>query len=142
MSTNKTTTTIVIALVGLIAAFCGCFFNFFGVLWVWAAFGPQEASPGGRLVQGIVMLVVGLLIWAGAAVGIYFLWRRMQPPPEQKITVEQKIDLTGEVELEKLKCRNCGAELDKSSITVAEGAVVVSCPYCGTSYQVVEEPKW
>jgi DNA-directed RNA polymerase subunit RPC12/RpoP len=142
MSTNKTTSTMVITLVGLIAGFCGCFFNFFGVLWVWAAFGPQEASPGGRLTQGIVMLIVGLLIWAGAAVGIYLLWRRMQPPPEQKITVEQKIDLTGEVELEKLKCRNCGAELDKSSITVAEGAVVVSCPYCGASYQIVEEPKW
>jgi len=107
---------------------------FFGVLYLLAAFAADAANPGGRLVVGTILVGIGL--------GLIALIKLREPKPEQKITVEQKIDLTGEVELEKLKCRNCGAELDKSSITVAEGAVIVSCPYCGTSYQIVEEPKW
>jgi len=107
---------------------------FFGVLYLLAAFAADAANPGGRLVVGTILVGIGL--------GLIALIKLREPSPEQKITVEQKIDLTGEVELEKLRCRNCGAELDKSSITVAEGAVIVSCPYCGTSYQIVEEPKW
>ena len=54
----------------------------------------------------------------------------------------QKIDLSGDIELEKLKCQNCGGVLKKDSVTVREGAVFVDCPYCGVSYQMVEEPKW
>jgi DNA-directed RNA polymerase subunit RPC12/RpoP len=106
----------------------------FGVLYLLAAFAADTANPGGRLVVGAILVGIGL--------GLVALIKLREPKPERKITVEQKIDLTGEVELEKLKCRNCGAELDKSSITVTEGAVIVSCPYCGASYQIVEEPKW
>ena len=28
------------------------------------------------------------------------------------------------------------------SLSLAEGAVVVTCPYCSATYQIVEEPKW
>jgi transcription elongation factor Elf1 len=46
------------------------------------------------------------------------------------------------VDLETLKCRNCGAALDKSAVKVVAGAVMVTCPYCGTSYQIEEKPMW
>jgi predicted RNA-binding Zn-ribbon protein involved in translation (DUF1610 family) len=105
----------------------------FGVLFIWAAFGPE--SPPGWLLIGIVTVVIGL--------GIIALVKFREPkpagPPQE---IVQKIDLSGDVKLDKLKCQNCGAELDQKSITVKEGAIFVSCPYCGTAYQMVEEPKW
>jgi hypothetical protein len=88
------------------------------------------------------MLVLGLLIWSAAAVGAFLAWRRMQPKRAQQITVRQEVELTGDIDLASLKCDQCGAALDRDAITVKEGAILVSCPYCGAAYQVVEEPKW
>jgi hypothetical protein len=108
---------------------------FFGVIWLWSAFAPDTGgSPVGRLVVGVILVGIGL--------AVIVIIKMREPKPEQKVVVEQKIDFSGDIELEKLQCKNCGAELDKKSITLAQGAVVVSCPYCGTSYQMVEEPKW
>jgi len=106
---------------------------FFGVLFIWGAFSPQ-GEPG-WIIVGIISAAIGLGIIA------FVKFREPKPaqPPQEII---QKIDLSGEVELEKLKCQNCGAELDQDSIKVKEGAIFVSCPYCGTAYQMVEEPKW
>jgi len=110
-------------------------FILFGVLFLLSAFAPDTGgNPVGRLVVGAILVGIGL--------AIIVIIKMREPKPEQKVVVEQKIDLSGEIELEKLQCKNCGAELDKSSITLAQGAVIVSCPYCGTSYQMVEEPKW
>lgn len=107
----------------------------FGVLFLLSAFAPDTGgSPVGRLVVGAILVGIGLVI--------IVIIKMREPKPEQKVVVEQKIDLSGDIELEKLQCQNCGAELDKRSITLAQGAIVVSCPYCGTSYQMVEEPKW
>lgn len=107
----------------------------FGVLFLLSAFAPDTGgSPVGRLVVGVILVGIGLAIIVAI--------KMREPKPEQKVVVEQKIDLSGDIELEKLQCKNCGAELDKKSITLAQGAVIVSCPYCGTSYQMVEEPKW
>ena len=106
---------------------------FFGILFIWGAFSPQ-GEPG-WIVVGIISAAIGL--------GIIAFVRLREPKPAQPPQeIIQKIDLSGEVELEKLKCQNCGAELDQDSIKVKEGAIFVSCPYCGTAYQMVEEPKW
>jgi hypothetical protein len=107
---------------------------FFGVLFLWAAFGSQTASPGGRLLVGGLLVAIGL--------GIIVAVRLREPKPEQQITIRQEIDLTGDVELEAMQCRNCGGQLDKSAISMVQGAVMVNCPYCDASYQIVEEPKW
>jgi hypothetical protein len=106
---------------------------FFGVLFIWGAFSPQ-GEPG-WIVVGIISAAIGLGI-------IAFVKFREPKPAQPPQEIVQKIDLSGEVELEKLKCQNCGAELDQDSIKVKEGAIFVSCPYCGTAYQMVEEPKW
>jgi len=107
---------------------------FFGVLWLLSAFSAEAASPGGRLLVGGLLVLIGL--------GIIVALRLREPKPEQQVTIRQEIDIGGDVEMESLQCRSCGAQLDKSAITVAEGAVIVSCPYCGATYQIVEEPKW
>ncbi|MGD2205644.1 MAG: hypothetical protein PVH17_02590 [Anaerolineae bacterium] len=108
---------------------------FFGVLWMWSATSAEAAGrTGSRLLVGGILVVIGL--------GIIVAVRLREPKPEQEVTIRQEIDLTGDVDLETLKCQNCGAQLDKSAITLAQGAIVVTCPYCQTTYQMVEEPKW
>jgi hypothetical protein len=106
---------------------------FFGVLWLWSAF-SGTGSPGGRLLVGGLLVLIGL--------GIIVAVRLREPKPKQEVTIHQQIDLTGDVDAEALKCRNCGSQLDKSAIGVVEGAIMVTCPYCGTTYQLTEEPKW
>ncbi len=105
---------------------------FFGVLWLWST--GQAANPGGRLAVGIILVVLGL--------GIIVAIRLRQPKPKQEVVIKQQIDIGGDVAMESLKCERCGGELDKSAISVVEGAVMVTCPWCGGNYQIVEEPKW
>ena len=107
---------------------------FFGVLFLWAAFSAEATSPGGRLIVGGLSVLIGL--------GIIVAIRLREPKPKQEVVVRQQIDIGGDVEMEALKCESCGAQLDKSAISLAEGAVVVTCPYCSATYQIVEEPKW
>jgi hypothetical protein len=107
---------------------------FFGVLFLLAAFGSGTANPGGRLLVGGLLVVIGL--------GIIFVVRMREPKPEQQVTIRQEIDIGGDVEMEALKCESCGAQLDKSAISLAQGAAMVTCPYCSATYQIVEEPKW
>jgi hypothetical protein len=90
--------------------------------------------------QGLVMrLVVGGVLMAAA---VAFLWLALQKPRPIETTVVQKIDLTGDVSLEQMKCRSCGGALSKDSISVKAGAIYVKCPFCEASYQIEEAPKW
>jgi len=114
----------------------------FGVLYLLAAHDASAANPGARLAMGIGMVVGGLAIWVVAAVVAFFAWRRLQPKPEQKVTIHQEVELTGDIDLASLTCEKCNATLNKDAITVREGAIMISCPYCGATYQMVEEPKW
>ena len=106
----------------------------FGVLWLLSAFSAAAPSPGGRLLVGGLLVVIGL--------GIIVAVRLREPKPKQEVVIRQQLDIGGDVDMEALKCQSCGAQLDKSAISLAEGAAVVTCPYCSATYQIVEEPKW
>jgi hypothetical protein len=84
----------------------------------------------GRIVIGAILI--------GAAIVLY-LTTRLRP---KETTVVQKIDLTGDISAQEMKCKNCGGTLTNKSVTVKAGAIFVSCEYCGTSYQLEEAPKW
>ena len=142
MSQSKRAGNIALMAMGLVFLCVGGLLGAFGVLYILAAHAQDAADPGSRLGLGIGMVVAGLLIWSAAAVGAFLAWRRMQPKRAQQVTVHHKVDLTGDIDLASLKCDECAAALDKDAITVREGAILVSCPYCGAAYQVVEEPKW
>ena len=141
MSTEKTasyTIAYTLIVMGMIAS---CLLLAFGALLV---IGSSDRQTGdmGWLPIGVGLIATGLVI-AALAVGV-FVFLKIRRSKETAGTVEiiQKIDLSGDIELEKMKCQNCSAQLDEDSITVKEGAIFVSCPYCGTAYQMVEEPKW
>lgn len=100
---------------------------FFGIMFVVGAQGQ------------IIRIIIGVVLLAAAGVLIYLTRVR---PKQEETTVVQKIDLSGDVNLEQMKCRNCGGSLDKDSLVVRGGAIFVNCPYCGATYQIEEEPKW
>lgn len=116
---------------------------FFGVLFLWSAFSEEaiaQGKSGGRLTVGGCTTAVGLALVVVAGVLLYRGWRQRRE--EQPTTIVQQIELPGDLSLEQLQCRACGGTLTKENITVKAGAVVVSCPYCGTIYEIEEAPKW
>jgi Na+/melibiose symporter-like transporter len=103
----------------------------FGVLFIWATFSPQ--GSWGWFLIGVISVLVGLgLIW--------FASRQKPAAGDQNVTL--KIDLPADVNLDSLKCKSCGGALTTDNIKMVAGAPVVTCPFCGTSYQLTEDPKW
>lgn len=86
-----------------------------------------------------VRIVIGGFCLAGAG-GLIFL-ARMRPVQHTHVH-KMGWDLPGEVGMKSFECKSCGATLDGSSVNIVAGAVHVNCPYCGTSYQLEEAPKW
>jgi hypothetical protein len=87
---------------------------------------------------GIVLGIFGLLLMAGGG-GMIVAAQRGQ---KTEIIQQVKIDLPGQTKIEEMKCRSCGGTLSSKDIKLVNGAPVVNCPYCGTTYQLTEEPKW
>lgn len=116
----------------IIAYIAAAIILLFGVLFIWAAFGPQFNS--GWLITGLVSVAIGFgMIWFAGRL-------QKETPVEQNVTLN--IDLPSNVELDKFKCKSCGGVLSPENVEMVAGAPVVSCPYCGTTYQLKEDPKW
>jgi len=81
--------------------------------------------------------VVGLPLLAASLFPFFLAFRK-----KETVVVEQKIEIGGEIGSKLLKCKNCGAELNKDAMEVKLGAVFIACPYCHSQYQLEEEPKW
>jgi len=120
----------------IIGAIAAAFLIALGLMFLIAFTVSQQV---GVIVAGLVMIGIGIVVLL-----ILFVWRK---PTQVRITerteVVQKVDLSGELTPEELKCSSCGAELDKRAVTVdPSGAVVISCPYCNSVYHLAEQPKW
>jgi Na+/melibiose symporter-like transporter len=103
----------------------------FGVLFIMATFSAQGQL--GWLIVGIILVVIAFVL-------IWFASRRPKVATPENVTY--KVDLSGDVNMETIKCKACGGTLTAENIKMVAGAPVVTCPYCGTSYQLTEEPKW
>ena len=107
---------------------------FFGVLFIWATFSPEGQL--GWLVVGIISVGIGFgLIWFAAR-------KQSDGGTAESNNVTLNIDLPSDVNLDTMKCKSCGGALTMDAIKMVAGAPVVSCPYCNTTYQLTEEPKW
>jgi phage FluMu protein Com len=113
--------------VRVVAYFIAVIVGLLGVIFV---MGNQEQPL--RIVVGAILIVAALAIVVLA---------RIQPKPSQTTTV-QKIDLSGDVDIQEIRCRSCNAPLSKDEISVKAGAIFVECGHCGATYQFEEEPKW
>ena len=99
-----------------------------------------QAGNGGSVGTGLVFLIIGLLLVAGGAYLIYLAGRGKMGAVTENVTL--KVDLPANVNMDALKCRSCGGTLKMENIQMVAGAPVVNCPYCHTTYQLTEEPKW
>jgi len=118
----------------LIAYIFAAILIFFGVLFIWATFSPEGQM--GWLVVGVISVGIGFVV-------IWLANRRQATQGEiGGENVSLNIDLPGEVNLDSMKCQSCGGSLTMDNIKMVAGAPVVSCPYCNTTYQLTEEPKW
>lgn len=119
----------------IIAYIAAAILIFFGVLFIWSAFSPNSTSPGGVILTGVISVGIGFgLIW--------FASRKKPETQANSQNVTLKIDLPANVNLDTLKCQSCGGVLTMDNIQMVAGAPVVNCPYCKTTYQLTEEPKW
>ena len=103
----------------------------FGALMVIGATDPTGNASW--LLVGIFLIIVGLVI-------IFFASRHKPVAPTTNVTLN--VDLPGNVSMDSLKCKSCGGTLTSENITMVAGAPMVTCPYCHTTYQLTEEPKW
>ncbi len=115
-------------IIGYIAA---AILIFFGILFIWGAFSPS--GQVGWIIIGLISVAIGFGI-------IFFVSRKAKAAETQNITY--KVDLPANVSMDSLKCRSCGGTLGPENIQMVAGAPVVTCPYCHTTYQLTEEPKW
>jgi len=121
--------------VKIIAFVVAAILIFFGVIFILGAFSPQGQTSW--IITGIVLLLASFAL-------IFFATRMRTAGGEAGSTqnVTYKIDLPGSVNMDTIKCRSCGGTLTSNDINMVAGAPVVTCPYCHTSYQLTEEPKW
>lgn len=119
--------------VKIIAYIAAAILIFFGVLFIWGAFSP-DGSVG--------WIPIGLI---SVGIGFGLIWFAARRKPSSEATGENvtlKIDLPANVNLDTLKCKSCGGSLTMDNIQMVAGAPVVNCPYCHTTYQLTEDPKW
>ncbi len=112
----------------------------FGFLFVLGATSPQGSSSW--IIPGILMIGFGVLCVIGAIVIIFISRRKAKQEAQAAQNVSINLDLPGQMKIDSIKCQSCGGVLTSDNITIAAGAAVVSCPFCGTTYQMTEEPKW
>jgi predicted membrane protein len=122
----------VMSAIRIIAYIAAAILIFFGVLFIWATFSPQGNL--GWLLIGVISVLIGF--------GLIWFAQRRKAAEEQEKNITYKVDLSGDIKLESLKCKACGGPLTPDNVKMVAGAPVVTCPYCGVSYQLTEEPKW
>ncbi len=98
---------------------------FFGIIFAVASTVQDSVT---RLATAILMFV--------AAFGIaYYITRKPK-------TIIQKLEVSGDMKAVTIKCPHCSASVDASNIKIMSGVPYATCPYCGHTFEVTEEPKW
>ncbi len=96
---------------------------FFGIIFALASvYAPT------RLIVAALLFAVGFGI-------VYYITRKPK-------TIIQRLELSGPMKAVSLKCPNCSASIDAKQIKIVSGVPYATCPYCGQTFEVAEEPKW
>jgi hypothetical protein len=107
----------------------------FGAAYLLGSGSPSaQGSSTSWVLIGTIFIVVGFVA--------VFVATRFKTPKEEITNVTVNVDLPGNVSMDTLKCKSCGGTLSPNDVKMVAGAPVVTCPYCHTTYQLTEEPKW
>jgi len=106
---------------------------FFAVIFALAssALGIPAQAAQTRLITSAFLFIIGIAV----IIGIYFVTRKPK-------TVIQRLEVSGQMKGASITCPNCSASIDANQIKIVSGVPYVKCPYCGTTFEVTEEPKW
>jgi DNA-directed RNA polymerase subunit RPC12/RpoP len=118
-------TPIPVKIVTLFGAIAVAVLFFFAVVFALAA---SVQEPLTRLAASGLLFVMGIAI-------AYYITRKPK-------TVIQRLEVSGQMKAASIKCPNCGASVDANQIKIVSGVPYATCPYCGTTFEVTEEPKW
>jgi len=124
------------AVILLLMAACGLGVG--GFIFI-GSFGMPSDQSIYKVISSI-LAVLGLITGIAGVILIFMAVRKTRADTAQNVTL--KVDLPGDVNVEKMKCQSCGGVLTADDIKVINGAPMVTCPFCKTVYQLTEEPKW
>jgi DNA-directed RNA polymerase subunit RPC12/RpoP len=102
---------------------------FFGIIFAWSTGAIDDEEL--RMSR---FIVAGMLFAVGFGIAYYI--------SKKPTTIVQKLEVSGEMKAVALKCPNCSASVDANSIKMVSGVPYATCPYCGHTFEVAEEPKW
>ena len=102
---------------------------FFGIIFAWSS-GAAISSElkVTRLITAAMLFAVGFGI-------AYYITKKQK-------TIVQRLELSGQMKAVALKCPNCSASVNTNTIKIVSGVPYATCPYCGQTFEVAEEPKW
>ena len=102
---------------------------FFGIIFAWyTGAGISVELKATRLIIAAMLFVVGFGI-------AYYITKKPK-------MVVQRLELSGQMKAVALKCPNCSASVNADKIKIVSGVPYATCPYCGQTFEVAEEPKW
>ncbi|HDS08672.1 MAG TPA: hypothetical protein ENN73_00465 [Firmicutes bacterium] len=110
---------------------------FTGLLFI---FGGLNLGAFGYVIAGVVLILVGIVF-----IIIIFKGSKSSAavPESKQINIVHNVELPNQSQLKEFLCKNCGASIKPENLKVTEaGSIMVTCPYCSTSYEIQEEPKW
>ena len=102
---------------------------FFGIIFAWST-GADIAVElkTTRLIIAAMLFVVGFGI-------AYYVTKKPK-------TIVQRLELSGQMKAVAIKCPNCSASVNANAIKIVSGVPYATCPYCGQTFEITEEPKW
>jgi hypothetical protein len=119
----------------VLGAIAAAILFFFGLIFIISAGAqtlqnqPQQQTL--RLIEGAIMLIVG-----SAIAYVTYVFSR------KPTTIINRVEVSGQMKGAAIKCPNCSASVDADRIKIVSGVPYATCPYCGTTFEVTEEPKW
>lgn len=115
--------------------FSACGLGLGGFIYLGSTEGNPEWVP-----LATALLCAGAVAVPGGIALLLTAIRKTKQDTAQNVTY--KVELSGDVKVEQMTCKNCGGSLKPENVKMVMGAPMVECPFCGTSYQLTEEPKW
>ncbi|MDH5794056.1 MAG: hypothetical protein OEZ18_05810 [Candidatus Bathyarchaeota archaeon] len=102
---------------------------FFGIIFAWSTGADILAElKVTRLIIAAMLFIVGFGI-------AYYITKK-------PTTIIQQLEVSGQMKAVPIRCPNCSASVDANQIKIVSGVPYATCPYCGQTFEVTEEPKW
>ena len=102
---------------------------FFGIIFAWSTGADISAElKVTRLIIAAMLFIVGFGI-------AYYITKK-------PTTIIRRLEVSGQMKAVPIRCPNCSASVDANQIKIVSGVPYATCPYCGQTFEVTEEPKW